>query len=65
MLNWSWRYFAPLFYYLGRAQQELSSPAARDNYAKYLNIRGGDAQDKLAADARRRLTLLAKGGDSH
>jgi eukaryotic-like serine/threonine-protein kinase len=58
----SWRYFVPVFYYLGRAQQELSSPAAADNYRKYLTTRGDDPNDRLAANARKQLQLLTQAG---
>jgi eukaryotic-like serine/threonine-protein kinase len=54
----SWRYFVPVFYYQGRAHQELLNPAAANDYRKYLSIRGADANDPLAADARKRLKLL-------
>jgi serine/threonine protein kinase/tetratricopeptide (TPR) repeat protein len=59
----SWRYFVPIYYYEGRAQQELMSPGAADNYRKYLAIRDNDSTDPLAADARKRLKLLNQPGN--
>ncbi len=56
----SWRYFAPVSYYQGRAHQELMSPAAANDYRKYLSIRGNDTADPLAADARKRLKELTQ-----
>lgn len=54
----TWRYFAPILYYAGRAHQELLNPSAAEDYRKYLSIRGGDTNDLLAADARKQLKLL-------
>jgi len=55
----SYRYFAPLFYYLGRAQEGLKSPAAKESYQKFLKIKEkGDTGDSLIADARKRLAAI-------
>jgi len=55
----SYRYFAPVYYYLGRAQEGLKSPAAKESYEKFLKIReGADPDDPLVEDARRRFALL-------
>ncbi|MBV8572401.1 MAG: protein kinase [Acidobacteriaceae bacterium] len=54
----TWRYFVPMFYYQGRAHQELLSPAAAIDYRNYLAARGNDPYDRLAADARKRLNSL-------
>ncbi|MGA2362304.1 MAG: protein kinase [Candidatus Aminicenantales bacterium] len=55
----SYRYFAPLYYYLGRAQEGVKSPAAKESYKKFLKIREkADAGDPLVDDARRRLNNL-------
>jgi tetratricopeptide (TPR) repeat protein len=54
----SWRYFAPVNYYLGRAREGLQSPGAADAYRNYLAIRGKAANDALAADAAHRLRSL-------
>ena len=35
----SYRYFAPVYYYLGRAQEGLKSPAAKESYQKFLRSR--------------------------
>jgi hypothetical protein len=42
-------------YYLGRAKEELKSPAAADSYRAYLSIKANGGEDPLVADARRRL----------
>jgi tetratricopeptide (TPR) repeat protein len=55
----SYRCFAPVYYYLGRAQQGLGSEAAAESYREYLKIREkADAGDPLADDARIRLARL-------
>ena len=55
----TYRYFAPLYYYLGRAQQGLGSDAAADSYQKFLKIRqNADPGDPLVGDARARLAEL-------
>jgi tetratricopeptide (TPR) repeat protein len=52
----SYRYFAPVYYYLGRSQEGLKSPAAKASYEKFLKIKErADPGDPLVADARRRL----------
>jgi hypothetical protein len=50
----SWRYFATVYYYLGRAREGLQSPGAADAYRSFLKARVGPG-DPLAADAARRL----------
>jgi eukaryotic-like serine/threonine-protein kinase len=46
--------FAPIYYYMGLAQQGLGSPQANDSFKTFLAIKqGGD--DPLVADARLRL----------
>ena len=51
--------FPPVYYYLGRAQEGMKSPAAPDSYKTFLNLRGNTAssieKDPLARDARARL----------
>jgi serine/threonine protein kinase/tetratricopeptide (TPR) repeat protein len=55
----SYRYFPPVPYYLGRAQQGLGSAAASESFRQYLKIREkGDAGDRLVDDARKRLARL-------
>ena len=54
----SWRYFAPVDYYLGRAREGLGSPAAADAYRAYLKIREKSTSDPLVKDARKRLASL-------
>ena len=57
----SFRYLAPLPYWLGRAQEGVNkaSPAAADNYKKFLSLRPDDSRDPLVADARKRLAALS------
>ena len=59
----SFRYLAPLPYWLGRAQEGLdkASPAAAENYRTFLALRPEGARDALAADARKRLDALSSG----
>jgi serine/threonine-protein kinase len=57
----SFRYLAPLPYWLARAQEGVNkaSPAAAENYRKFLTLRPEDSRDPLAADARKRLAALS------
>jgi tetratricopeptide (TPR) repeat protein/predicted Ser/Thr protein kinase len=50
------RYIPPVYYYLGRAQECLGSPAATDSYRRFLAIKVKGNEDPLVADARRRLS---------
>jgi len=54
----SYRYLPPLYYYLGRAQEGLGSPAASESYQKFLSIKEKGKGDPLVEDARRRLSTL-------
>jgi tetratricopeptide (TPR) repeat protein/tRNA A-37 threonylcarbamoyl transferase component Bud32 len=49
------RYLPQIHYYLGRAQEGLKIPAAKESYKKYLEIKILAAGDPLAEDAKRRL----------
>ncbi len=49
--------FPPVYYYLGRAQEGLKSPAAKESYQTFLNMQPKGASP-LLADARRRLGAL-------
>jgi tetratricopeptide (TPR) repeat protein/predicted Ser/Thr protein kinase len=51
----SFRYMPQVYYYLGRVQEGLKSPAARESYEQYLKIKEKSEADPLAADARKRL----------
>ena len=46
--------FPPVYYYLGRAQEGLQSPASADSYKAFLGIKANATSDSLVADARRR-----------
>jgi eukaryotic-like serine/threonine-protein kinase len=50
--------FPPVYYYLGRAQEGLKSPAASDSYKNFLSLKDKADHDPLVADARRRLASL-------
>ncbi|HWC97040.1 MAG TPA: protein kinase [Candidatus Sulfopaludibacter sp.] len=54
------RYFAPVYYYKGRAQEGLGSAEAAATYRQFVAIRGkADAGDSLLEDAQKRLKVLA------
>ncbi|MDQ6699328.1 MAG: protein kinase, partial [Acidobacteriota bacterium] len=55
----TYRFFPPVYYYLGRTQEGLKSPAAAGSYQSFLAIKQAAARDPMVADARRRLTALA------
>ena len=58
----AWRYFAPVYYYQGRAREGLQSPAAAESYRSYLKLRGRSTSDPLTKDAQKRLSALEEGG---
>jgi tetratricopeptide (TPR) repeat protein/tRNA A-37 threonylcarbamoyl transferase component Bud32 len=51
----TFRYLAPLQYWLGRAKEGLNRTDAAADYRAFLALRPADSRDPLAADARRRL----------
>jgi len=51
----TFRAFPPTYYYLGRAQEGLKSPAAADSYKSFLSIKEKGDELGLIVDARRRL----------
>jgi tetratricopeptide (TPR) repeat protein len=55
----SYRFFPPVHYYLGRAQEGLKSPAAAESYRAFLAIKqkAQPGVDPLVVDARSRLGL--------
>jgi eukaryotic-like serine/threonine-protein kinase len=50
--------FPPVYYYLGRAQQGMKSPAAVDSYKMFLSLKEKADHDPLAKDAATRLASL-------
>jgi tetratricopeptide (TPR) repeat protein/predicted Ser/Thr protein kinase/TolB-like protein len=50
----SWRLYAPVLYWRGRAQAGLKSPAAAETFKAFLALRPDAGGDPLVADARRR-----------
>jgi hypothetical protein len=48
--------FPPVYYYLGRAQDGLKSPAATDSFKTFLAMKQKGGGDPLVADARQRLS---------
>lgn len=60
----SWRYFAPVDYYLGRAREGLQSPGAAEAYQNYLKAREKSVNNPLATDAKKRLHSLEASGSA-
>jgi serine/threonine protein kinase/tetratricopeptide (TPR) repeat protein len=55
----SLHYLPLVYYYLGCAQEGLGSPAAKESYQKFLDIKANsDEGDPLVADCLRRLSVL-------
>ena len=50
----SYRTLPPVYYYLGRAQEGLGSPAAAQSYESFLAVKKTD-EDPIVREARRRL----------
>jgi len=55
----TFRYYAPLPYWLGRAR-EMQKLDARSQFEEFLRIRQADAADPLVVDARRRLEAAGR-----
>ena len=51
----TFRYFPPVYYYLGLAQEGLNSPAAAESFRSFLAIKEKCDGCPLVADAHRRL----------
>jgi tetratricopeptide (TPR) repeat protein len=60
----SWRYYAPVDYYLGRVREGVQSPGAAEAYRNYLKGREKSANDPLAKDAQKRLSSLEAAGSA-
>jgi len=54
----SYRYFPQVYYYLGRAQEGLKSPAAKESYQTFLKIKEKSTGAPLVEDAKKRLAGL-------
>jgi serine/threonine protein kinase/tetratricopeptide (TPR) repeat protein len=54
----TFRYLAPVYYWLGRALEGQKHAGAADNYKAFLALRPEGSRDPLADDARRRLAQL-------
>jgi len=54
----TYRYLPPVYYYLGRAQEGLKSPAAKGSFETFLLIKEKGEADWMVEDARRRLKNL-------
>ncbi len=53
----TFRYLAPLYYWLGRAREGLNmKAAAAEDYKKFLALRPEGSKDPLAIDARKRMS---------
>jgi tetratricopeptide (TPR) repeat protein len=53
----TFRYLAPVHYYLGLAQAGLNSPAAQESFEAFLAIKKKGDQTALVADAKRRAEI--------
>src|SRR5713101_45213 len=53
----TYRLFPPVYYYLGRAQEGLKSPAAVDSFKAFLAMKENASKDPLVTDARRRVAI--------
>src|SRR5437660_1847814 len=51
----TFRAIPAVYYYLGRAQEGLKSPAAAETYKTFLGLKQNADRDPLAVDARRRI----------
>ena len=51
----SYRYLPPVYYYLGRVQSGLNSPAAAESWRTFLKLKEKGEDEPLITDARRRL----------
>jgi hypothetical protein len=48
-----------MFFYLGRAQEGLKSPAAKESFQKFLKVKEkAEPGDPLVEDARKRIQTL-------
>ena len=54
----TWRLWAPVLYWRGRAQEGLRSPAASESYKAFLATKPDAGGDPLVADARRRVNAF-------
>ena len=54
----SYHHFPEVYYYLGRAQEGLGSPAAKESYRAFVEINEGGLDNPLTLDARNRLTTF-------
>lgn len=52
----TYRFFAPVHYYLGRAQEGIGSPAAAESYKTFLAIKEKGDEPGIVEDARKRLS---------
>ena len=54
----TYRYLPEIYYYMGRAQEGLGSPAAADSYRTYVSIKEKGEPTPLLTDAKRRLEAM-------
>ena len=54
----TYSYVAPVYYYLGRAEQEFGSSGAGNSYAKFVSIQEKGDGSAMFQDAKRRLAEL-------
>jgi len=51
----TYSFFPPVFYYQGRAREELNNAGFAESYRMYLKIRGKSTEDPLAQEVRQRV----------
>jgi tetratricopeptide (TPR) repeat protein len=51
----TYNYLPAVYYYQGRAREDLKSPGFADSYRTYLSIRGEAGEDPLLPEIRRHL----------
>jgi len=51
----TFRAFPPVYYYLGRTQEGLKSPAAADSYKTFLNTKANGDEAGIVGDAKKRI----------
>jgi len=49
----TYAFFAPVYYYVGKARQEMGTAQFADSYRQWLEIRGGSKEDPLVPQVRK------------
>jgi eukaryotic-like serine/threonine-protein kinase len=56
----TYHYLPPVYYYLGRVQEAVKSPAALESYRTFIAIKAQGGEDPSLADARHRVAEVAR-----